>query len=422
MTPLHRKRLQYWFAAGVVVIAAAAWLRPSWMHSRAVRDALVADTLDESDLAETSLRTLSATEAQRLWDTGRLGHRRALLLDWISRRDHLASGPMDADWNQVGSRWLLEAAGDPDLELRTRALGGWRDLASPESARALRTLLEDADSEVRRLGLQTLRHRGGTNQIDWVLPRLDDSDPSVALAADAVLRQWTGIDSGLRLSRVLPNANSLVKPELSDTDRDAIQTATRQWRERFPNSNPAGRWVPDPPRRLPTTEFVSEDLQGRAVKSASLRGKRVLLNFWATWCPACLIEFPVLDALQRRHPEDLVVLGISLDSPHGTEPAEGPLDNAALRELRKTVGTIAARHRIGFSVLLDPERRIGRRFNGGELPTQVLLDRDGWVRRRFVGGRSLETWEALLEDADRPAKSAADEIKSGEAIGSGSAR
>ena len=392
------------------------------MHSRAVRDALVADTLDESDVAATSLRTLSSTEAQRLWDTGRLGHRRVLLLDWISRRDLRSSGPMDAEWNQIGSRWLLEAAGDPDLELRTRALGAWRDVASSESARALRTLLEDADSEVRRLALQTLRLRGGTNQIDWVLPRLDDSDPSVALAADAVLRQWTGIDSGLRLSRVLPNANSLAKPELSDANRDAIRTATRQWRERFPNSDPTGRWVPDPPRRLPTTEFVLEDLQGRPVKSASLRGKRVLLNLWATWCPACLIEFPVLDALQRRHPEDLVVLGISLDSPHGTEPAEGPLDDAALRDLRKTVGTIAARHRLGFSVLLDPERRIGRRFNGGELPTQVLLDRDGWVRRRFVGGRSLETWEALLEDADRPAVSTAGGIKSGEAIGSGPTR
>ena len=279
---------------------------------------------------------------------------------------------MDAEGNQVGSRWLLEAPCDPDLELRTRALGAWRDVASPESARALLTLLEDADSEVRRLALQTLRLRGGANQIDRVLPRLDDSDPSVALATDAVLRQWTGIDSGLRLSRVLPNANSLAKPKLSDTDRDAIRTAPRQCGERFPNSDPSGRWVPDPPRRLPTTKFVLVELQGRPVRSASLRGKRVLLNFWATWwCQACLIEFPVLDALQRRHPEDLVVLGISLDSPNGTEPADGPLDNAALRELRKTVGTTATRHRLGFSVLLIPERRIGRRFDGGELPNQV---------------------------------------------------
>ncbi len=422
VTPFHRKRLQYWFAAGIIAIAAAAWLRPSWMHSRAVRDALAADTLDESDLAESSLQTLTPTEAQQLWDTGRLGHRRALLLNWISSRDRSSSRQLNAEWNQVGTRWLLEAACDPDLELRTRALGAWREVASPDSTRVLRTLLEDADSEVRRLGLQTLRLRGGTNQIGWVLPRLDDSDPTVVLAADAVLRQWTGIDSGLRLSRVLPNANSLSTPELADADREAIRKAAVQWHDRFATSDRAGRFAPDPPRRLPTTEFVLEDLQGRPVRSASLRGKRVLLNFWATWCPACLTEFPVLDALQRRHPEDLVVLGISLDSTNGTEAAEGPPNDAALRDLRKTVGTITARHRLGFPVLLDPERRVGRRFNGGELPTQVLLDRDGWVRRRFVGGRSLDTWEALLADADRPAVSGADGLKPGESVGSGPAR
>jgi hypothetical protein len=98
------------------------------------------------------------------------------------------------------------------------------------------------------------------------------------------------------------------------------------------------------------------------------------------------------------------------------------LDAAALRELRKTVGAVAARHRIGFPVLLDPERRIGRRFNGGELPTQVLLDRDGWIRRRFVGGRSLETWEALLRDADRPAESGPGGSEAGKAIGGGPVR
>ena len=326
---------------------------------------------------------------------------------------------MDSEWARMGVQRLLEAACDPDLELRTRALGAWREVAAPDSARVLRTVLEDADPEVRRLGLQTLRLRGGTNQVGWILPRLEDSDPTVALAADAVLRQWTGIDSGLRLSRVLPNANSLATPELADADRDAIRRAAVHWSEQFPISHQAIRFVPDPPRRLPTTDFVLEDLQGRPVRSAALRGKQVLLNFWATWCPACLTEFPVLDALQRRHPEELVVLGICLDSPNGTDAAEGPLADAVLRDLRKTVGTVAARHRVGFPVLLDPERRVGRRFNGGELPTQVLLDRDGWVRRRFVGGRSLETWEALLADADRPAVSGADEIKPGEAVGAG---
>ena len=392
------------------------------MHSRAVRDALSADTLDESDLAETALKDLSPGEARRLWNTGRLGHRRALLLGWITRQDRSGGDRMDAPWHRIGSEWLLEAAGDPDLELRTRALGAWRDISSAASTPIFRTLLEDADPEVRRLGLQTLRLRGGTNEIPWVLPRLGDSDPTVALAADAVLRNWTGIDSGLRLSRVLPSTDTLLPPAVSDSDRSAIQRASSEWQARFPGATPPAGFVPNPPQRLPTAGFVLEDLQGRSVDCSGLRGKLVLLNFWASWCPACLTEFPVLNALQQRHPEDLVVLGVSLDSPGGTEPATGPLDAAALRELRKTVGTVAARHRIGFPVLLDPERRIGRRFNGGELPTQVLLDRDGWIRRRFVGGRSLETWEALLRDADRPAVSRPGGPEAGKTVGGGTVR
>lgn len=414
--------LRLWLMTGLVAVAAAGWLRPHWMHSKAVRDALAADTLDESDLAEPSMKGLSPDEAQRLWDTGRLGHRRVLLLEWLSRRDR-PGGDLEIDkWNQLGSEWLLEAARDPDLELRTRALGAWRDLSSPASTAVFQGLLEDVDPEVRRLGLQTLRLRGGTNAIPWVLPRLADADPTIALAADAALRKWTGIDSGLRLSRVLPSTGTLLPPAISEVDRDAIERASNAWRSRFPVADSTNASTFTRPRRLPAAGFTLEDLQGRPVSSASLKGKRVLLNFWATWCPACLTEFPVLNALQQRHAEDLVVLGVSLDSPGGTEPATGPLDAASLRELRKTVGTVAARHRIGFPVLLDPERRIGRRFNGGELPTQVLLDRDGWVRRRFVGGRSLETWEALLRDADRPAESGPGGSKTGEAIGGGPVR
>lgn len=152
---------------------------------------------------------------------------------------------------------------------------------------------------------------------------------------------------------------------------------------------------------MAAAEFTLEDLQGRPVSSDTLKGKRVLLNFWATWCPASLTEFPVLNALQQRHPHDLVVLGVSLDSPNGTEPPTGPLDCRALRELRKTVGSVAARHRIGFPVLLDPERRIGR---------------------RFVGGRSLDVWDALLRDADRPNASGPGGPESGKTVGGGPVR
>lgn len=73
-----------------------------------------------------------------------------------------------------------------------------------------------------------------------------------------------------------------------------------------------------------------------------------------------------------------------------------------LKEVRKIVAAVAGRHHLSYPVLLDPENAVGRKFNGGELPTNVLLDREGSVRRRFVGERSVTVWEAFLRDAEKP--------------------
>ena len=59
--------------------------------------------------------------------------------------------------------------------------------------------------------------------------------------------------------------------------------------------------------------FVARDLDGRDISTASLRGKVVLLNFWATWCPPCRAEIPDLVALQEKYRDQLQIIGISED-------------------------------------------------------------------------------------------------------------
>lgn len=398
------KRLLFLVTAGLALCGGAFFLRPGWVHRQAFESALQSESIDESDLSETALRSLTASEAQRLWTTGRMGHRRALLSDWIARRD--TPERSDPIWVARGDSWLREAASDPDLELRTRALGALRSMDPAFASQSIRVQLADADPEVRRLGLETLRRIGSLREVDWVLPRLEDSDPSLVLLADSILRTWTGRDSGLRLSRILPGGSGLVSKEISEEDRHALQLAATEWRAQFPgrgdsNTRDATQRATQPTATLRADDFELEDLRGNRVKLSQFRGRRVLLNFWATWCPACLVELPALAELQRRHKNDLTVIGISLDSPAGMEPADHALGVSETKALQSMVGTVAARHRVPYPILLDPERRIGRRFNGGELPTQVLIDRDGQVRRRFVGGRSMEAWEALLTDADQ---------------------
>lgn len=398
------KRLFLIVSAGIALCGGVLLMRPGWAHRQAFELALQSESIDESDLSETALRSLTASEAQRLWSTGRMGHRRALLSNWIARRE--APERSDPIWTALGDSWLREAALDPDLELRTRALGSLRSMDAAGAPQAIRVQLADADPEVRRLGLETLRRIGSVREVDWVLPRLEDSDPSLVLLADSILRTWTRRDSGLRLSRILPGGSGLVSKEISEADRHALTTAAAEWRTQFPGREESNAWNATQ-RAMHTAasfradDFELEDLRGNRVRLSQFKGRRVLLNFWATWCPACLVEMPVLAELQRRHTNDLTVIGISLDSPAGTEAADHSPSLGETKALQSMVGMVAARHRVPYPILLDPERRIGRRFNGGELPTQVLVDRDGQVRRRFVGGRSMEAWEALLTDADR---------------------
>lgn len=62
-------------------------------------------------------------------------------------------------------------------------------------------------------------------------------------------------------------------------------------------------------------DFSLEDMQGKMHRLADYRGKWVLINFWATWCPPCVSEIPALTSLHDAHKDnDLVVIGIAIDS------------------------------------------------------------------------------------------------------------
>ena len=405
-----RRRLSLWLFAGVVLIAVSAWLRPRLRQATTVNTALAADSVDDMALREaTEGRPLPSELVERFWGTQRLPHRRAAMSALVSR------GPDDTGLAGLWDRLLPSAALDPDYEIRSRALGGLQSPVHPDQLAPVVWQLADADPELRQLGLQHLRRLGGLAQSPLVLPLLNDPDTSVALYADSVLRQWSGRDSGLRMSLVLPARSSLVAEPVAQEKLLAIRQASEQWREWWRTQEKSAGVegaVPSPlppaTQSLPCPQIKLPDLHGNVVNVASLKGKLVLLNFWTTWCPGCLVELPLLVELQRRHPDDLVILGISLDSPEQGVLADAPTKATESAppdagQVRKIVGAVAGRQHLNYRVLLDPENRIGRQFNGGELPTNVLLDRDGRVRRRFVGERSVEVWEALLRDADRPA-------------------
>jgi thiol-disulfide isomerase/thioredoxin len=117
----------------------------------------------------------------------------------------------------------------------------------------------------------------------------------------------------------------------------------------------------------PPIEVVT--LDGRSIDPAVLRGRVVVLNFWATWCLPCRVEMPALQSLHDRYAgEGLIVLGLSTD-------AEG----------EEVVRSYVEKRELTFPVALaDPATRWA--FGGVEkIPTTFIVDRDGVIRYKVVG-------------------------------------
>jgi peroxiredoxin len=116
-------------------------------------------------------------------------------------------------------------------------------------------------------------------------------------------------------------------------------------------------------------DFALRDLRGRTVRLSDFRGKVVLVNFWATWCPPCLAEVPELVRWQREHGgRGLQVVGV-------TQP---PARRASVRRF-------ARRAKVNYPVLIG-NRETRARFDAGEtLPVTVVIDRDGRVRELIEG-------------------------------------
>ena len=131
---------------------------------------------------------------------------------------------------------------------------------------------------------------------------------------------------------------------------------------------------------VPDRELVS--LDGDKVSLASLRGRAVLLNLWATWCLPCIAEMPELAALHERYgTEGLVVVGLSVDS-------EGASDK---------VHTFVSEHKIPFAVWLDPEKQVYGALRVRGLPTTLIIGREGRILLRR--DRAIEADNPELEKA-----------------------
>ncbi|MDH3342771.1 MAG: TlpA family protein disulfide reductase [Gammaproteobacteria bacterium] len=121
--------------------------------------------------------------------------------------------------------------------------------------------------------------------------------------------------------------------------------------------------------------FVLNDMDEYEYDFSEYRGKVVLLNFWATWCPPCKREMPSMQRVYQNHQgDDFTVLAINQ-----MEDGDRIFSFTGGLELRPT-----------FNILLDPDSQVSQAYNVRGLPTTYLIDKKGKIRYRAVGGREFD--------------------------------
>ncbi len=124
--------------------------------------------------------------------------------------------------------------------------------------------------------------------------------------------------------------------------------------------------------------FKLRDLAGNIMSLSQLRGKVVLLNFWATWCGPCRVEMPAMEQLYRTFPRgEFEILAVSTD-PQGV---------AVTRPFQKRMG-------FTFPILHDSEYRVGLTYGARTIPITFMVDRQGIVRQKIFGARDWDSPEA----------------------------
>jgi thiol-disulfide isomerase/thioredoxin len=242
-----------------------------------------------------------------------------------------------------------------------------------------------------------------SKRIDWLRTVIDADRPRLAQALAVEIRALppgpARLEAAIHLaSRVtegdLGAALSAVAAVLADATREAPPSSTA-WMilANFVRYEGVRAPVADPSLDAATALLVVREelhrgagfsltgLDGRTYSLAALRGRVVMVNFWATWCPPCRKELPDLDRLARRYrTKGLTVLAIS-------------------DEERETVTKFLAGRGYAFPVLLDPGRKAHAAFDVEGIPNTFVFDRDGRLAAQAIDMRTERQFARMLKAA-----------------------
>ena len=129
------------------------------------------------------------------------------------------------------------------------------------------------------------------------------------------------------------------------------------------------------------TDLVLLDLNGKQVKVSDYRGKWVIVNYWATWCPPCAVEIPELNAFHNKHKSnDAVVVGVNIE--------QGELEY---------VKEFSQDFKITYPILQALDSASSPYGQVRALPTTFIIDRNGKLFKTIVGAVTMERLDKIIQ-------------------------
>ncbi len=125
-------------------------------------------------------------------------------------------------------------------------------------------------------------------------------------------------------------------------------------------------------------DFKLKNLAGDEVSLKDYRGKKVMLNFWATWCPPCKEEMPAMERFYNEKSKDVEILAVNLD----------PQNN---------VKSFVKGNNLTFPILLDQEGSTQQTYSIISIPTTFIIDEQGLILKKHIGSMTYDQMQELTK-------------------------
>lgn len=173
-------------------------------------------------------------------------------------------------------------------------------------------------------------------------------------------------------------AINITKPSLKENQQSKVdieEKTTVSFADQKTNSLEKGAVAPD---------FELSTLDGKSIKLSDYRGQKVLLNFWATWCPPCKAEMPHMqNYYENNKDKNVTILAVNLTS----------MDKGI-----EKVKTFVKDYGLTFPIPMDEDGDVGDLYQAFTIPTSYILDEKGRIQQKIVGPMDEEMMSSLLED------------------------